>query len=261
MSMETASTTVIQYMLVYLWLSFTTFVNIIAPLPGSIVINPVIAYITDPQRAIGIGALIFFGTGMHRVYLFRSELSKSENKKIVRTMAPISILGALLSGFIIVRLQPETLVGAIVIASFFFVIQTSVALVRRKTRPLEIRPRTTIVGVCIAFVTGFLQAAGLPGSHLRGDYLRSRIPELSVRAVSSTIGMVNFCVTGLIVASHGRLTIGDLILILLAVLGILPFQAYGKKFLHQIPDVYAKCIGILMSLLGSGLLIHKYFVN
>jgi len=59
---------------VYLWLIVTTFVNIIAPLAGSTIVNPVTAYFTDPQRAIGIGALIFCGTGLHRVYLFKKEI-------------------------------------------------------------------------------------------------------------------------------------------------------------------------------------------
>lgn len=85
----------LQYVYVYIWLIFTTFLNILAPLAGSTVVNPVTAYFTDPQRAIGIGAFIFCCTGLHRVYLFRKEiLSDEKNSAIIKTLLPYSMLGA-----------------------------------------------------------------------------------------------------------------------------------------------------------------------
>ncbi len=245
-----------DYLYIYLWLLFTTFVNVIAPLPGSVIVNPVTAFFTDPQRAIGIGAYIFVCTGLHRTFLFRKEILKEErNIRIIKIMLPYSMLGALLGGTLILYLNIKALVVLIIFTSLYFIIET----IRRfntttKKNDIEIKGN-----ILVSVLSGFLQGAGMPGSDIRNNYLRTVISEVSVRAVGSVIGVVNFFVAGTVILFHNQLTQTDLIFIATIVPLLIPVQIYGKRYLDRLGDKHAKILGISLSLLGILLLTYKYF--
>jgi uncharacterized membrane protein YfcA len=213
---------------VYLWLIITTFVNIIAPLAGSTIVNPVTTYFTDPQRAIGIGAFIFCCTGLHRVYLFRKEiLSDEKNIRTIKTILPYSIVGAIFGGSVISYLNTKVLVVVIVIVSLYFIYKTLLQIYKKKD--IE-KNDSHLSKVSVSVLSGFLQGSGMPGSDIRNNYLRTILSEVSVRAVGSVIGIVNFFIAGVIIFLHNRLTTKDIIFIITIVPLLLPVQIYGKSF-------------------------------
>ncbi len=63
-----------NYILLYLWMSFTTFLNMFFTVSGSGIVNPITAVLTDPYRAIGIGYTVFLIGSIQRVYLFRKNI-------------------------------------------------------------------------------------------------------------------------------------------------------------------------------------------
>ena len=247
-----------NYIFVYLWLILTTFVNIVAQTSGSMIINPVVAYFTDPQRAIGIGAFIFFLTGIHRVYLFRKEaFAEKKNWGIVKMLIPFSIVGAIIGGTFISSISAKLLAAIIVIASVYFIYKT-LRHISKKVLPSESVSKTKL-GM-VALFSGFLQGGGLPGSDMRNNYLRTVVSEVSVRAIGSALGLTVFFITGIIILFHNRLIVQDLILVATVTPFLLAAQVYGKKFLHKLPDSSAKILSIILSLVGIVLLIYKYFL-
>lgn len=247
-----------DYFYVYIWMIITTFVNIIAPLAGSIIVNPVTAYFTDPQRATGIGAFIFCCIGLHRVYLFRKEIFVGDNNiTTIKTMLPYSIVGAILGGSIISYLNTKVLVVAVVVVSFYFIYKTLAQIYKKKH--IEKRDRYFNV-VYVSILSGFLQGSGMPGSDIRNNYLRTILSEVSVRAIGSVIGVVNFFIAGVIIFLHNRLTTKDMIFIITIIPILLPAQVYGKRFLYKLTDKHAKIIAIIFSLFGIVLLSYKYLL-
>ena len=118
-----------EYFYVYLWLITTTFINVIAPMAGSVVVNPVTAFFTDPQRAIGIGAFIFACTGIHRVHLFKKEiLSDAKNLAVIKKILPYSVIGAVMGGFLISYLNTQILVIVIISVSLYFIYKTLIQI-------------------------------------------------------------------------------------------------------------------------------------
>ena len=247
-----------EYIFVYLWLILTTFVNIVVQTSGSMIVNPVIAYFTDPQRAIGISAFIFFLTGTHRVYLFRKEaFSDEKNLRIVKMLLPFSIAGAILGGALISYISAKLLAAIIVVASLYFIYKTLRHISTKA--PINENVSRTKLGI-VALFSGFLQAGGLPGSDIRNNYLRTVISEVSVRAIGSTLGLVVFFISGSIIMLHNRLNTRDIILVVTIVPFLLLAQVYGKKFLHRLPDKSAKLLSVTLSLVGIVLLTYKYLL-
>jgi uncharacterized membrane protein YfcA len=247
-----------EYIWVYLWLIGTTFVNIVAPTSGSTVINPVTAFFTDPQRAIGIGGFIFFLTGLHRVYLFRKEIfAEKRNVDMIRAMLPYSIVGAIMGGFVISYIPIKPLVVIIVIVSTYFIYKTLRQIILRT----NLEKKSGGLGFAfIATFSGFLQSSGMPGSDMRNGYLRTTLSEVSVRAVGSAIGLVNFLIAGTIIFLHDKLTTRDMIFVATVTPFLIPAQIYGKKFLDAMSDRNAKIVAISLSLLGVILLTYKYLL-
>jgi len=245
-----------EYFFVYLWFIITTFVNVIAPLAGAVVVNPVTAFFTDPQRAIGISAFIFVFTGIHRVYLFRKEiLMNPKNKDVIKMFLPFSIIGAIMGGFLISYLNIQVLAFIIVIVSLYFIYKTVVQIVGHKK---EHKEPSRFGHVSVSMLSGFLQGSGMPGSDIRNNYLRTILSEVSVRAVGSVMGIANFFIAGIIIFLHNRLTHRDLIFIITIVPMLIPVQIYGKMYLDSLKDVHAKLLAISFSILGIVLLSIKY---
>jgi len=247
-----------QYFFVYIWLIITTFIDMIAPISGSTVVNPVTAFFTDPQRAIGISSLLFFFTGVYRVYLFRKELlSDKVNLKVFSSMLPFTIAGAICGGLFISYLNIKILVLMIISVSIYYIFKNLYQLIKNKKTELKI---TGLSFIFIATISGFFQASGMPGGDIKRNYLRTVLSEISVRAVSSALGMINLFIGGTIIFLRNKLTHGDLILIITVLPFLLLALKYGKTFLEKIPDRHAKILASSLSFLGIVLLIYKYFL-
>lgn len=247
-----------EYFFAYLWLIGTTFLNVIAPVSGSVIMNPVMAYLTDPQRAIGIGAFVFFVGGFHRVYLFRKEIfSDEKNIRIVKNMLPYSIVGAGVGGLLISSLNVQLLAGIVVVVSTHFIYKTARQIIfNEKKKTGESRAGRVVV----AALSGFFQGAGMPGADIRNNYLRTVLSEVSVRATGTILGATNFLVAGTIIFLHSKMSNNDMIFVATLIPFIFIGQIYGKRFLEKIPDRNAKIIALCLSLLGVILLTEKYLV-
>jgi uncharacterized membrane protein YfcA len=246
------------YYLPYLWLLGTTFLNVIAPISGSVITNPVMAYFTDPQRAIGIGAAVAFFGGIHRIYLFRKEiLDDARNIKIVKQMLPYSIAGAMAGGLLISSLNVQLLALIVVVVSVHFIYKTARQIISTEKKE---ESKSRLGYVMIAMLTGFFQGSGMPGADIRNNYLRTVLSEVSVRATGTILGATNFLVAGTVIFLHNKMRSDDIIF----VVSLIPFlfiaQIYGKRFLEKIPDRIAKIIALCLSLLGVILLVQKYLM-
>ena len=247
-----------EYLYVYLWTILTAGINVVAPMSASTVVNPVTAFFTDPQRAIGIGAFTFFCTGLHRVYLFRRELLSDEaNVALIKKWLPYSIVGALTGGFLITNLNEKLLAVIIILMSSYFIIKTIFYLMTEKK---EVRRESSLTQALIFIVSGFMQGSGMQGGDLRNNYLRTFVSEVSVRAVGSAFGLVNFFIAGSVILLRNHLTVRDIIFIVTLIPFLMVAQIYGVKFLVKLKDRSAKIIAITLSILGVILLTYKYLL-
>ncbi len=248
----------LNYLFVFLWLLITTFINIIAPLSGSAIVTPVTAFFIDPQRAIGIGAYLFFINGIHRVYLFRKEIfHEQQNITLLKRLLPYTIIGALAGGYLIVYINTQILIAIVIFTSLHFIYKALKGIFSQKK---SLQKKDMLPESFVFLLTGFLQSSGMPGSDIRNNYLRTKISELSVRGVSSCAGLINFFISGSILLLHNRLTHLDLIFILITAPCLIPIQAYGKRFLEKMSDTHAKLLSIALSIVGIVLLTWKYFL-
>lgn len=247
-----------EYFFVYLWVTFTTFLNIIAPLSGSTVVNPVTAYFTDPQRAIGIMAFVAFFGGVHRVFLFRKEIvSDEKNIRVLISMLPVSIIGAVGGGLFVSYINIKLLTIIVVVISLYFMISTLLHLFKNKKKESKNKGFGFFF---VALLSGFLQGSGMPGSDIRNNYLRTVMSELSVRGITSAIGLVNFFISGSILLISNKLTQRDFIFVIAVVPCLLLVQLYGKTFLEKMKDRNAKLLAVSLSLVGVVLLTYKYLL-
>lgn len=247
-----------EYFLPYFWQIGTAFLNVIAPVSGSVITNPVMAYLTDPQRAIGIGAFVMFFSGFHRVYLFRKEIfSDEKNISIVKHMLPYSIVGAGLGGLLVSSLNARLLAGIVVVVSVHFIYKTAHQIILNEVKKTS---ETKSGRVVVAVLTGFFQGAGMPGADIRNNYLRTVLSEVSVRATGTILGATNFFVAGTIIFLHSKMSNDDMLFVVTLIPFIFIAQIYGKRFLEKIPDKNAKIIALGLSLLGVILLTEKYLL-
>ena len=235
-----------NYILLYLWMSFTTFLNMFFTVSGAGIINPVTAVLTDPYRAIGIGYTVFLIGSLQRVYLFRKNIfGENKNLHYLKLMIPPSIVGAIAGGFLLSQLNIKLMTGLIIFSSAYFIFKTIKSLFH-------------ITAVPVALYTGFLQGASLSGVDIRNNFLRSHISEVSVRAVSSTIGLFNFLIVSAVLLFSKKLLQSDLVLILALIPVLLLVQIFGKHILIKLKDRDAKIIALTMSVVSLLILVSSF---
>lgn len=246
-----------NYILLYVWQTFTTFLNMFFTVSGSGIVNPISTVLTDPYRAIGIGYTIFLFGSIHRVYLFRKNIFE-EKKNIVylKIMIPASILGAVLGGVLLSRLNLKLITGLIIVSSIYFIYKTIQSLNNNANE--KVLEKVSLGAVPVAVFSGFLQGASLPGVDIRNNFLRSYISEVSVRAVSSTIGLFNFLVVSLVLLFSNKLLKTDLIFIATFIPMLLLAQTVGRHILVKLQDKTAKIIALTMSVVSLFILIFSF---
>lgn len=248
----------LNYVLLYIWLSFTTFLNMFFTVSGSGVVNPILAVLTDPYRAIGIGYLAFLIGNIQRVYLFRKNIfGEEKNVHYLKIMIPVSIVGAIFGGLLLSNLNIKLMFVLIIFSSVYFIFKTLKSLV--KENPTSKSEKINLTAIPVALFTGFLQGSSLPGVDIRNNFLRSHISEVSVRSVSSTIGLFNFIVVSSVMIFSQRLLKTDLIFILAYIPAIFLTQYVGKYFLVKLKDRTAKLIALTMSIFSLLILIASVF--
>lgn len=258
LNMESVTHFISEYIYVYAWMIFTTIVNIVAPLSASTVVNPVTAFFTNPQRAIGIGAFTFFVTGLQRVYLFRREiLSDSTNTALIKKWLPYSIIGAFMGGLTITYINERFLGIIIIVLSSYFIAKTIYHILSERKVIKEKHPLSQLL---IFMISGFLQGSGMQGADIRNNYLRTFVSEVSVRAVGSAFGLVNFFIAGGVILLRNHLTKDDVIFIFALVPFLMLAQIYGALFLRRLQDRQAKILAVILSFLGVLLLVYKYLL-
>ena len=172
-------------------------------------------------------------------------------------MLPTSILGALIGGVFISYLNIKLVALVVVVSSLFFILKTVKSLMSAKK---EVETTSMRSDVLVAAITGFFQGGGMPGVDMRNNYLRTVIPEVSVRAVSSVIGVSNFFVASAVIFLHNKMPISDVYFIIALIPMLFLAQIYGKKVLIKLADKTAKSLSIAMSILGVVLVTYKYFI-
>jgi uncharacterized membrane protein YfcA len=244
-----------QYGVMYVWFTITTFLNMVTPVSGSVV-NPVTALFVDLPRAIGIGALVFAFSATHRVFLFRERiLSDAKHIHMLKWLIPFSICGAIAGATLVARLNVQVLAVIIIISSGSFIYKTLRQISRED---LTYATHTTWGLVATALGSGFFQAGGLSGAGIRNNYLRTLLPEASVRALSSSVGLFVFSISGAVIFLHNKLFVSDLVFVALLLPLLMVAQAYGKTFLEKMEDRKAKLLSVAFSIIGITLLANKY---
>ncbi len=172
-------------------------------------------------------------------------------------MIPSSIIGAILGGILLSELNLKLMTGLIVISSAYFIYKTIKSL--SHINEIEVSEKLNLAAVPVAVFTGFLQGASLSGVDIRNNFLRSHISEVSVRAVSSTIGLFNFLIVSLVLFFNNKLLKTDIIFILSLIPILFIVQIIGKHILVKLPDNNAKKIALTMSIMSLFVLLFSFF--
>ena len=256
--MESVYTFVEQYFFVYIWLIAMGLIDTVAPVSASTITNPVTAFFTDPQRAIGISTLLFFLTSIYRVFLFKKEIFHDKhNFGVLKSMLPFTIIGAIAGGLTISHINTNILVVIIVSISIYYIYKNINQIINNTIVEKKIGGFSSI---SVATLSGFFQASGMPGGDIKRGYLRTVLPEVSVRAVSYALGMFNFFIGGSIIFLSNKLPTSDLIFIVTILPPAVLALKYGKLILEKISDRNAKILATALSIIGVVLLTYKYLL-
>jgi uncharacterized membrane protein YfcA len=240
-------------------MGFTTFLNIFFIVPNTI-INPISAALTNPYRAIGIGSFVFFINSLQRAYLFRKEIfTDSKNKSLLKKMIPFSILGAFIGSLFISRLNTTLLSVVIIVTSLYFIYSTILILLVDNKNKNE--GRIILGPIPVSILTGLIQGVALPGADIRAGYLRTKVSEVSVRAVSSFIGLFNFLILSTVLFINHKMPTADIWFVISLIPALFLIQHIGKKILVKIPDKYAKILALTMSIVSLGVFIYSMFIK
>jgi uncharacterized membrane protein YfcA len=172
-------------------------------------------------------------------------------------MVPVSVAGALLGGLFLTSLNMTVMMWLIILSSVYFIYKTVKSLIENKVEAMSEKMHLGVVAV--ALFTGFLQGASLPGGDMRGNFLRSHISEVSVRAVSSVIGLFNFLVVSVVLLFSNKLLKSDLLFIVAFVPAMILFQFIAKQVLVKLNDTHAKIIALTMSIVSLVVLVVSFF--
>lgn len=209
-----------NFLLIGLLLGVLTVLNILAPVSGSATVTPLLTALVGAKDAIAVATLFFLLASIPRVYLFRKYIRWD----IVKTLWPISIIGAVLGSLLLINVS-EIIVTLIVLGFLLYFLYQKSAAVLKKTARAEKMPTKLGVGF-IGLFSGALQGTGLAGSDLRNSYLLSRGLSIShLHGTTAIIGGSNFLFASISRGVTGELTL-EMALPVLALFPIIVLATY-----------------------------------
>lgn len=184
-----------------LLLGILTILNILAPVSGSATVTPILTGLVGAKDAIAVASLFFVLSTIPRIFLFRKYI----RWEIVKTLWPISIVGAIIGSIVLIYIN-GILVSLVILGFLIYFLLQKVQMSRTK-KPIEPKKPTRHGVAFIGLSSGALQGSGLAGSDLRNGYLLSRglsIPEL--HGTTAMIGGANFLFASISRIISGQLT-------------------------------------------------------
>lgn len=233
------------FMPIAIVLGFLTFLNILAPVSGSATVTPLLAGIVGAKDAVAVATLFFLLTCIPRVYLFRSYIRWD----IVRTLWPISIIGAVVGGFIFVGISEIVITLTITVFLLLFIFQKIIALRFNENR---MQKKPTKHGVAfVGFISGALQGTGIAGSDLRNGYLLSRgLTMQALHGTTAIIGGSNFIFANSVRVASGELT-WPMAWPVLALFPVIILATYfGRHVTLRLPKVWQDIIALFVMLVA-----------
>ncbi len=238
--------------LAFFALLFTSFINILAPLPGIQAIG-LLSIITTPEKAVALAAFYFFISACIRIVLFRKDIIWSEAKKLI----PLSAVGAMIGAASLFRISETTLLVIIACFSIYFLGEKISSLRHKK---ITLKKENKMTASATGLFSGFLQGAGFSGSDLRNNYFYAQGFSLSnVQGTTAVLGALNFFLATIIRLMWGGLKIPDLtpIFFLAPFMFIVAFG--GRLVVKKIERKWGNIIAILVMSTTLLFILYKIF--
>jgi len=223
-------------------LAMTTVLNIIIPLPGSVVVTPLLATLTDPHTAIGITAFYFFLSGVVRVSFFWKHIRWD----LIRALIVPSSIAAVVGAASLFVVPEEIILVVIFFGSAWFLLKKLGILPGSEDKKISLTQ-----GYVVGSFSGFLQGVGLPGSDMRSSFLYSKgMSVIEGNGTSAFLGASNFLLATITRLFTDQLSMPNITTTLFLV-PILVIGTYaGKKMLFKIPKKSAeKLVVVIMTII------------
>lgn len=220
-------------------LSALTVLNIIAPMSGTATITPILAIITDPQRAVALAAFYFTLGGIIRVIFFRESIQW----EYVRRLLPVSALAAIIGALAIVQLDQRLLLLALIAVMIYYLIKRL-----NHKKPGQEQKKARAGGYFTGLLTGFLQGTGiLGGSDLRNSYLYgSGLSIIEVHGTTAIVGSTNFFIATMVRLLTHKASLPDITPLLLTIPFLVAGTLLGKKIAKRLSNKVENAIVILV---------------
>lgn len=247
-----------NFVMIGLLLGVFTLVNIIAPISGSATVTPILTGLVGAKDAIAVATVFFFLTCIPRIYLFRKYIQWD----IVKTLWPISILGAVIGSVLLINVN-ELIVSLIVLGFLIYFlygkIQTSFLNNSANSKKKPSKHGVAFIG----FVSGALQGTGLAGSDLRNGYLLSRgLSIANLHGTTAIIGGSNFLFASVSRVVSGELTFEMAYPVLLLFPVIVLATYLGRHITLKLPKVWQERFALLVMVFALVMIVvslTKYF--
>lgn len=238
---------------IFIVLAALTLINIIVPISGSATVTPLLALITDPHNAIGLASFYFVLSGIVRIFVFRKHIKW----EYIKSLLPISILGAIFGALSLVKINTNILLIIILLFLVYFVYKKIREIFKGDVKEKKMHKLTFWI---VGLFSGFLQGFGLAGSDLRNGYLYSeKLTIADVHGTTAFIGTANFIIATIIRLYTHQVKLVDLTILLYLLPFIIIATYIGKKILLKINKKYTNYLILLIMVLMIVLLVLKMF--
>ena len=215
--------------IIYITLTFSTFLNTIVPVSGAAIVTPILAIFTDPHRAIGLASFFFLLSGIVRIFFFRKNIQWPE----IKILLPVSLMAAFVGSFSLFVIPSDLLLAIVLAFAVYFFLKRIKIIPSTNKATIASKYTTSLIGL----FSGFLQGAGLGGSDLRNSYLFGKNLNIAqVHGTTALIGSSNFLLATIVRLFTDQLTVPDLV----PLLYILPFivigTLLGRKLLYKFSE-------------------------
>jgi uncharacterized membrane protein YfcA len=196
--------------IVYLVIAFCSFLFIIVPITGGVVLNPLLSLIVDPHSAIGMSVFFFMVNSTTKSYIFRDKIMK----RYIIDMLPISIIFTII-GSIMIGLIPDLFLYLVMLAMTVYFLYKKLERLFSRNRKTSVS-RSFTGNLLASSASGFMQGAGLGGGgSLRKSYFLSNGLSLAeMHGTTAVLSMILGGVATLLRLGTDQVQIGELLPIL-----------------------------------------------